>query len=264
MKKLPSETISTPTKNTNQNISSSLNSKRLIANGAIELPIYYQPSPQSNPIQLLNDSKTDESKSKSVKLINSSFSSSSSPNNQSLNQSLTKTNNRNSYTDMYETPNKNSRLNSYTAHYNDNGFYRKLSLDSNSNCSIIASANGIFDSNGGILESADTGVSINVPEGAIAPGFNYDLYFKVCHCKSNITNSKGELLSNPIVMCGPRGLKFHKPIELQIPHFISIDGQSWSYAFKTADNLSDDNCSWGSRFHKKTLLNSVTVLIDSF
>ncbi len=39
-------------------------------------------------------------------------------------------------------------------------------------------------------------------------------------------------------MCGPRGIKFHKPIELQIPHFISIDGQSWSYAFKATDNLS--------------------------
>ena len=79
----------------------------------------------------------------------------------------------------------------YTAHYNDNGVYRKLSLDSNSNCSIIASANGIFDSNGGILESADTGVSINVPEGAIAAGYSFDLYFKVCHCKSNVTNGKG-------------------------------------------------------------------------
>jgi hypothetical protein len=79
----------------------------------------------------------------------------------------------------------------YTAHYNDNGVYRKLALDSNSNCSIIASANGIFDSNGGILESADTGVSINVPEGAIATGYSFDLYFKVCHCKSTITSGKG-------------------------------------------------------------------------
>ena len=38
-------------------------------------------------------------------------------------------------------------------------------------------------------------------------------------------------------MCGPRGSKFLKPIELQIPHFISIDGQSWSYAFKANDSL---------------------------
>jgi tight junction protein 1 len=138
-------------------------------------------------------------------------------------------------------------------------------LDSNSNCSIIASANGIFDSNGGILESADTGVSLNVPEGAIAKGCNLDLYFKVCHCKSPITNGKGELLVNPIVMCGPRGIKFLKPVELQIPHFISIDGQSWSYAYKACDqNNEDENNIWNSRFHKKTLLNSVTVMIDSF
>ena len=44
-------------------------------------------------------------------------------------------------------------------------------------------------------------------------------------------------MTNPIVMCGPRGIKFLKPIELQIPHFISIDGQSWSYAFKANDSL---------------------------
>jgi len=44
------------------------------------------------------------------------------------------------------------------------------------------------------------------------------------------------LLANPTVMCGPRGIKFLKPIELTIPHFISIDGQSWSYAFKANDN----------------------------
>ena len=145
--------------------------------------------------------------------------------------------------------------------------YRKLSLDSNSNCSIIASANGIFDTNGGILESADTGVSLNVPEGAIANGCSFDLYFKVCHCKSTITNGKGEMLTNPIVMCGPRGIRFLKPIELQIPHFISIDGQSWSYAFKTQDNVSEDEdpYTWNAnRFHKKTLINSVTVQLDSF
>ena len=50
------------------------------------------------------------------------------------------------------------------------------------------------------------------------------------------------MLTNPIVMCGPRGIKFLKPIELQIPHFISIDGQSWSYAFKTNESLVGKYC----------------------
>jgi tight junction protein 1 len=157
------------------------------------------------------------------------------------------------------------RQSCYTAHYNNNGIYKKLSLDSNSNCSIIASANGIFDSNGGVLESADTGVSLTVPEGAIADGINFDLYFKVCHCKSSSPNDE---LKNPIVMCGPRGIRFLKPVELQIPHFSSIDGQSWSYAFKASDNLCEqDNDSFGwneAKFSKKILLNSVTVNIDNF
>ena len=38
------------------------------------------------------------------------------------------------------------------------------------------------------------GVSINVPEGAIAKGYSFDLYFKVCHCKSPITNGKGNTM----------------------------------------------------------------------
>lgn len=135
-------------------------------------------------------------------------------------------------------PNQRTLSSTYTAHYNDNGTYKKLSLDSNSNCSIIASANGIFDFNGGTLESADTGVCLTVPEGAIAEGCSFDLYFKVCHCKSTITNGKGELLTNPIVMCGPRGIKFLKPVELQIPHFIPLDEQSWSYAFKPVESVS--------------------------
>jgi hypothetical protein len=228
--------------------------QQILPRAPIELPIYFQTSNS-----MTNGTQDGEILNKTDDMLNKS-------NGSVVNAQNNSHNSHNSYNDLYSNANealKYSRPSgsTYTAHYNDNGVYRKLSLDSNSNCSIIASANGIFDSNGGILESADTGVSINVPEGAIANGYSFDLYFKVCHCKSNITNGKGELLTNPIVMCGPRGVKFLKPIELQIPHFISIDGQSWSYAFKTCD--LDDSFNF-SRFQKKTLLNSVVVPIDGF
>lgn len=58
-------------------------------------------------------------------------------------------------------------------------------------------------------------------------------------------------------MCGPRGIKFLKPIELQIPHFISIDGQSWSYAFKTNESLV------GKKILFKLILFSNCILIFS-
>ncbi|CAF0720009.1 unnamed protein product [Brachionus calyciflorus] len=220
--------------------------KKRISNDQFEIPVYFQTANQVQTNEIFS--------------MNSSSSNSYFYNNQANNQK---------YSDLYSNDSVKSRAlnNTYTAHYNDNGLYRKLSLDSNSNCSIIASANGIFDTNGGILESADTGVSLSVPEGAIANGCSFDLYFKVCHCKSTITNGKGEILTNPIVMCGPRGIRFLKPIELRIPHFISIDGQSWSYAFKTQENISEDEdpYNWNAnRFHKKTLINSVTVQLDSF
>jgi hypothetical protein len=238
-------------------------SSQINQNDAIELPIYYE---QSNSHKDENiKSPTNTTPSKAQMSIDRSPNMEKNTNNNSL---VSTSNNYSPFKEIYTSDSAKIRIMTYTAHYNDNGIYRKLSLDSNSNCSIIASANGIFDCNGGILESADTGVSLNVPEGAIAKGCSFDLYFKVCHCKSHITNGKGEPLTNPIVMCGPRGIKFLKPIELVIPHFITLDGQSWSYAFKTAEpngSFSEDPYCWNVlRFHKKTLINSVTVLLDSF
>lgn len=72
------------------------------------------------------------------------------------------------------------------------------------------------------------GVSISVPVGAIPEGVQQEIYFKVCQDGTNIPtfNAKqGERLLSPIVMCGPHGVQFLKPVELILPHCAGTDAQ---------------------------------------
>ena len=60
---------------------------------------------------------------------------------------------------------------------------------------MVATARGVFDSNGGVLESQETGVSIVIPKGAIEQGIQQEIYFKVCQDNSilpPLDEEKGE------------------------------------------------------------------------
>lgn len=46
----------------------------------------------------------------------------------------------------------------------------------------------------------------------------------------------GETLLSPLVMCGPHGLKFLRPVELRLPHRASVNPESWSFALKSSDS----------------------------
>lgn len=48
------------------------------------------------------------------------------------------------------------------------------------NHTVVATARGSFDHQGGVLESPETGVSIVIPAGAIPEGVQQEIYFKVC------------------------------------------------------------------------------------
>uniref|UniRef100_A0A8C4RBQ0 Tight junction protein ZO-1 n=1 Tax=Eptatretus burgeri TaxID=7764 RepID=A0A8C4RBQ0_EPTBU len=113
---------------------------------------------------------------------------------------------------------------------------------------VLATARGVFDGHGGVLSSVETGVSIIIPKGAIADGTEQEIYFKVCKDNSilpPLDKEKGETLLSPLVMCGPHGLKFQKPVELRLPH---CEPSNWQKA--------------GDPNHKGS--NCVSVLIDHF
>ncbi|XP_067829511.1 tight junction protein ZO-1 isoform X2 [Heptranchias perlo] len=131
--------------------------------------------------------------------------------------------------------------------------------DDDDSHTVVATARGIFDSNGGVLSSVETGVSIIIPKGAIPEGVEQEIYFKVCRDNSilpPLDKEKGETLLSPLVMCGPHGLKFLKPVELRLPHCASMtpDGDPKSWQNKSLPG--DPN------YHVGT--NCVSVLIDHF
>ncbi|KAM7414782.1 hypothetical protein PAMA_019545 [Pampus argenteus] len=117
---------------------------------------------------------------------------------------------------------------------------------------VVATARGIFNCNGGVLSSIETGVSIIIPQGAIPETVEQEIYFKVCRDNSilpPLDKEKGETLLSPLVMCGPHGLKFLKPVELRLPH---CDPKTW----QNKSLPGDPNYLVGA--------NCVSVLIDHF
>ncbi len=92
---------------------------------------------------------------------------------------------------------------------------------------MIGSARGIIDHYGGKLSCPLTGVSLFIPMNAIPEGIQQEIYFQVCQDNSHIEKFKGQLLS-PIVICGPQGLQFNKPVELILPHSAGNDAQQLS------------------------------------
>uniref|UniRef100_A0A3B4GXM6 Tight junction protein 1 n=1 Tax=Pundamilia nyererei TaxID=303518 RepID=A0A3B4GXM6_9CICH len=79
-----------------------------------------------------------------------------------------------------------------------------------------------------------------------------EIYFKVCRDNSilpPLDKEKGETLLSPLVMCGPHGLKFLKPVELRLPH---CDPKTW----QNKSLPGDPNYLVGA--------NCVSVLIDHF
>uniref|UniRef100_A0A8B9MWN5 ZU5 domain-containing protein n=1 Tax=Accipiter nisus TaxID=211598 RepID=A0A8B9MWN5_9AVES len=84
-----------------------------------------------------------------------------------------------------------------------------------------STARGVFNSSGGVLSSTETRVSIFIPQGAIPERIEQEIYFKVCRGNSilpPLDKEKGEKLLSHLVMCGPHGLKFLKPVELCLPY----------------------------------------------
>ncbi|XP_062848145.1 tight junction protein ZO-1 isoform X3 [Trichomycterus rosablanca] len=137
---------------------------------------------------------------------------------------------------------------------------------------VVATARGIFNCNGGVLSSIETGVSIIIPQGAIPESVEQEIYFKVCRDNSilpPLDKEKGETLLSPLVMCGPHGLKFQKPVELRLPHCASMTPDGWSFALKSSDSSSGDPKCWQNKSlpgdpNYLVGANCVSVLIDHF
>ncbi|XP_078360375.1 tight junction protein ZO-1-like isoform X2 [Oculina patagonica] len=140
---------------------------------------------------------------------------------------------------------------------------------------VVATARGKFTSQGGVLSSPESGVSIVIPEGAIPKGVEQEIYFKVCKDNNFMPplDSDKETLLSPLVMCGPHGTQFLKPVELRLPHCASMTPDGWSFALKSSDTPTGQPSEWknvalqgrDSRGDQCQVdSNSVSVLVDHF
>ncbi|KAK4294639.1 hypothetical protein Pmani_032746 [Petrolisthes manimaculis] len=138
---------------------------------------------------------------------------------------------------------------------------------------VIATARGVYDHKGGTLTSEETGVSIVIPPGAITKGDKQEIYFKVCRDNSLVPpldQERGETLLSPLVMCGPHGLQFTRPVELRLPHAASVSPNTWSFALKSSDTPTGQPAQWTNMSladapHTSHVgANCVSVLVDHF
>ncbi|KFM74781.1 Tight junction protein ZO-1, partial [Stegodyphus mimosarum] len=180
--------------------------------------------------------------------------------------------NRESAFELYK---KSDNLNHLDSVQNNNNQRRYVLEEANGTHSVIATAQGVFGSEGGTLTSRETGVTLIIPPGAISEGERHEIYFKVCHDTNMLPpldKDKGETLLSPLVMCGPHGLKFKMPIELRLPHCASITPDSWSFALKSSDTPNGEPAEWQnvSLDNRDGMTSSrvendyVSVLVDHF
>lgn len=150
---------------------------------------------------------------------------------------------------------------------------------------MIGGARGVMDYFGGKLSCPSTGVSIFVPVGAIPEGVQQEIYFQVCQDSSSMPTLNTENRVSPIVMCGPHGLQFLKPVELILPHSAGGDAPRLDLKLHGADpseirsekkretcltcldgsvtNYSLDKSSLSNGIHHVTTSN-VSIVVDHF
>ncbi|XP_047511096.1 tight junction protein ZO-1 isoform X4 [Pieris napi] len=130
---------------------------------------------------------------------------------------------------------------------------------------------GIFDSEGGVLEDRHWGVSLIIPPKAIAPGIKQKIYFTVSDPRLSqrvggppIDMDNGEAMLSPLVMCGPQGLVFLRPVTLRLPHCANAV-PSLGLTIKATDTEAHLSTDWDNiHLPATTTLNTVAVKVDHF
>ncbi|KAJ8981906.1 hypothetical protein NQ317_007298 [Molorchus minor] len=128
---------------------------------------------------------------------------------------------------------------------------------------------GVVDHRGGTLVNEYWGVSLEVPEGAIAPGKEKEVYFvisdpRLCDNAPPLDLDNGETMLSPLVMCGPQGTEFLRPVILNIPHYANTL-PSLGISLKATDSEQDVHTDWDNiLLPSNHAANSVAVKVDHF
>ncbi|XP_071051834.1 tight junction protein ZO-1 isoform X3 [Onthophagus taurus] len=127
----------------------------------------------------------------------------------------------------------------------------------------------VVDCKGGVLINEYWGVKLEIPEAAIKAGVEQEIYFvitdpRLCENSPPLDLENGETMLSPLVMCGPQGIEFNKPVILHIPHYANTL-PSLSISLKATDSESDVRTDWDNiLLPSNHAANSVAVKVDHF
>ncbi|KAI1900770.1 hypothetical protein AGOR_G00053300 [Albula goreensis] len=92
---------------------------------------------------------------------------------------------------------------------------------------------GIFGNLGGRLVVPNTGVSLLVPNGAIAEDTSWEMYMIINQEETSAQTDEGcEILLGPEVTYGPPGLNLSCPVAMTIAHCAEVNGENWNIRLK--------------------------------
>ncbi|XP_068673824.1 uncharacterized protein [Montipora foliosa] len=92
---------------------------------------------------------------------------------------------------------------------------------------FVTHAEGIFNSNGGILTHPDSNVSIKIEHGTFPDGHPQPIFFNVIYDDTyvirDIPETDERTLISPVIHCGPDDINPNKAIEIVVPHCLYVD-----------------------------------------
>ncbi|CAL4079276.1 unnamed protein product [Meganyctiphanes norvegica] len=109
---------------------------------------------------------------------------------------------------------------------------------------VEGAAWGVVTSDGGRLVIPECGVTLTIPEGALAPDTQEELYVAVVPQPHSFPNlNERQTLLSPVICCGPAGTMLLKPAILSLEHCASLQHASWQLHVFASTNLdqSDTN-----------------------
>ena len=115
-----------------------------------------------------------------------------------------------------------------------------------------------------VQNSALAGVSLMIPEGAIARGQTEEIYLAVSHELIDRPHTEhNQTLLSPVVLCGPPTVLLAKSVVLVLPHCAQMSKNDWRFSvIGSSTHPTDDKC-WEVRMLSLAIIVFVLYNLDT-
>uniref|UniRef100_G3NP71 Netrin receptor UNC5 n=1 Tax=Gasterosteus aculeatus aculeatus TaxID=481459 RepID=G3NP71_GASAC len=102
-----------------------------------------------------------------------------------------------------------------------------------STCREQLGTSGVFGHPGGRMVVPNAGVSLLVPQGAVAENTSWEMHMVINQGESSVQTLEGcEILLGPEVTYGPPVLDLSTPVAMSIAHCAEVDAENWNIQLK--------------------------------